>query len=68
MDIRPFVQKQVKHLYWHDDVNCAAADLLTLSKQFNVKLSDQVIDSALGMHGAGKYGAQCGLVDLLSWR
>lgn len=30
---------------------------------FSINLSEQVISAAIGMHGAGKYGAQCGLVE-----
>lgn len=63
LNIQSFVQKEVKHLYWDRDLNCATSNLLILSKKFNIELSDQVIDSALGMHGAGGYGAQCGLVE-----
>jgi hypothetical protein len=29
----------------------------------SIELSEQVIAAALGMHGAGKYGTQCGLVE-----
>ncbi|MDQ1329891.1 MAG: hypothetical protein QG578_153, partial [Thermodesulfobacteriota bacterium] len=34
-----------------------------LSEIFSITLSDQIISAAIGMHGAGKYGAQCGLVE-----
>jgi hypothetical protein len=37
--------------------------LKTLAEIFEINLSPQVIDSAVGMHGAGKFGAQCGLVE-----
>jgi hypothetical protein len=63
LDMQSFVQKRVKTHYWKNDLNCATTNLLILSEKFNVKLSDQVVDSALGMHGAGEYGAQCGLVE-----
>lgn len=61
--MRSFVQKRVKYYYWDHDINCAATTLLILSEKFNVQLSEQVIDAATGMHGAGEYGAQCGLVE-----
>ena len=34
-----------------------------LAEVHNVKLDDQVLKAALGMNGAGRYGAQCGLVE-----
>ncbi len=57
------VKNLVHHFYWIEDVNCATTTLKTLSKAFSIDISPQVIDSAVGMHGAGKYGAQCGLVE-----
>jgi hypothetical protein len=63
LDTQSFVQKRVESYYWNNDLNCATTNLLILSETFCVKLSDQVVDSALGMHGAGEYGAQCGLVE-----
>jgi hypothetical protein len=63
LDTQSFVQKRVRSYYWDNDVNCATTNLLILSERFGVKLSEQVIASALGMHGAGEYGAQCGLVE-----
>lgn len=63
MDTRSFVQTRVKNLYWDKDLNCATTNILILSEKFEIKLSNQVLDSAIGMHGAGKYGAQCGLVE-----
>ena len=63
MDTKESIQKRVKEYYWHDDINCATTSLKILSEKFGVELSNQIIDAALGMHGAGKYGAQCGLVE-----
>ncbi len=63
METKKFIQKRVKEYYWRDDINCATTNLKILSEKFEIELSDQIIDSALGMHGAGKYGAQCGLVE-----
>lgn len=57
------IKETVHNYYWKEDINCAATTLLTLSKYFSIELSQQVVDSAIGMHGAGKYGAQCGLVE-----
>ncbi|MDC7127172.1 MAG: C-GCAxxG-C-C family protein [Spirochaetales bacterium] len=57
------VRDVVHSYYWIDDLNCATTTLKTLSKAFSIEISSQVIDAAVGMHGAGKYGAQCGLVE-----
>ncbi len=61
--MQSFVEKRIKSYYWDDDLSCTTANLKILSEKFNIKLSDQVFDSAIGMHGAGEYGAQCGLVE-----
>ena len=58
-----FVKSRVAKYYWEDDINCATTSLKILSEKFGVDLSDQVVDAAVGMHGAGEYGAQCGLVE-----
>jgi len=58
-----FVKKTVFKYYWEEDINCATTTLKTLSKVFKIELNSQVIDAAQGMHGAGEYGAQCGLVE-----
>lgn len=34
-----------------------------LEEVYKIPLNDQVIKAAYGMNGAGKYGAQCGLVE-----
>lgn len=57
------IKERVAHYYWKDDRNCATTNLKILAEIFNIELSNQVIDAATGMHGAGKYGAQCGLVE-----
>jgi hypothetical protein len=45
------------------DWNCAKTTLHILGEVFDVASGDQVLDAALGMHGAGRYGAQCGLLE-----
>ncbi|WP_319475482.1 C-GCAxxG-C-C family (seleno)protein [Marispirochaeta aestuarii] len=57
------VRNTVHKYYWIDDINCATITLKTLSIAFSIEISSQVVDSAIGLHGAGKYGAQCGLVE-----
>lgn len=63
LDTQNFVENRVKSYYWNDDLNCATTNLKILSEKFSIELSDQVLDSAIGLHGAGEYGAQCGLVE-----
>jgi C_GCAxxG_C_C family probable redox protein len=53
----------VKQYYWQDDLNCATTSLRILSEIFSIDLEQQLLDAAVGMHGAGEYGAQCGLVE-----
>ena len=57
------IEEMVHRYYWIDDINCATTMLITVSERLNIEISQQVIDSAVGMHGAGKFGAQCGLVE-----
>lgn len=57
------ISDQVHSCYWNMDLSCAATTLKTLSELFHIEVHPQVIESALGMHGAGKFGAQCGLVE-----
>ncbi|HOO91196.1 MAG TPA: C-GCAxxG-C-C family protein, partial [Syntrophales bacterium] len=63
METKELIQSRVHTYYWQDDINCATTNLKILSEVFSIPLSDQVTDAALGMHGAGEYGAQCGLVE-----
>jgi len=63
MGTQEYVRQRVKKYYREEDVNCATTMLKILSEKFGIELSGQVIDSARGMHGAGRYGAQCGLVE-----
>jgi len=58
-----FIRKRVHDYYWRDDINCATATLKILSEKFRIPLNGQVLDAAVGMHGAGEYGAQCGLLE-----
>ena len=63
MDTQEYVQRRVAECYWQDDINCATTSLRILSDVFQLRSADQLSDAAVGMHGAGKYGAQCGLVE-----
>lgn len=61
--LKQFVNPLVKKYYWEDDVNCTTTSVQILSKYFHTSFSKDVLYAATGMHGAGKYGAQCGLVE-----
>lgn len=57
------IEKLVHKFYWEKDINCARTMLLCLSEQFGIKLEKQTIHAAIGLHGAGGFRAQCGLVE-----
>lgn len=57
------IEKRVHELYWEYDVNCARSTLICLSELFHDTMERQTLNSAIGLHGAGGFGAQCGLVE-----
>ncbi len=57
------VENRVHRFYWDNDTNCATVTLCNLAEYFGIKIENQVIDAAAGLHGAGRFGAQCGLVE-----
>lgn len=61
--MKELIQEKVHSYYWDDDLNCAETTIKILSEIFNIEIQPQVLDAAIGMHGAGKFGAQCGLVE-----
>lgn len=63
MERKKLIRDRVHTYYWHDDLNCAITTLEILSEYFSVDIHPQVIQSAAGLHGAGFYGAQCGLIE-----
>jgi len=62
-DLLSYVRREVHHHYWDNDDNCAVTTIQTAAPLFGIAVEQQVISSALGLHGAGGYGAQCGLVE-----
>ena len=58
-----YIRKEVHRLYWELDENCARTTLRILSRLTGIRIEDQTLIAASGMHGAGGYGAQCGLVE-----
>ena len=61
--IQQHVADIVHTRFWDDEVNCAVTSISVLSTLFEVPIDDQVFDAAYGMDGAGRYRAQCGLVE-----
>ena len=63
LDNTELIKKRVAEYYWKKDINCAVTTLKVLSEKFDIILNNQVLNAAIGMHGAGGHGAQCGLVE-----
>ena len=57
------IKNRVHELYWNDDLNCARTAIICLSELFETAVEPQLLWSAAGLHGAGGYRAQCGLVE-----
>lgn len=60
---KEYIINRVHELYWNNDINCARTTLICLSELFETAIEPQLIRSAVGLHGAGGYRAQCGLVE-----
>lgn len=58
-----YIKQRVSDSYWREDINCATTMLNILSELHEINLDRQVLNAAIGMHGAGGFGAQCGLVE-----
>jgi C_GCAxxG_C_C family probable redox protein len=61
MDI--VIGDRVHELYWKQDINCARTMLICLCELFDKRLEKQTMDAAIGLHGAGGFRSQCGLVE-----
>ena len=61
--MKEYMKNRVHELYWNDDINCARAAIICLSELFEITIEQQTIWSAVGLHGAGGYRAQCGIVE-----
>ena len=57
------IKELVHNLYWEVDKNCATVMITALSRHYGFPVSPQVFEAIVGMHGAGGFGAQCGLVE-----
>ena len=61
--MRDNIRESVHRFYWRLDINCARTTLSCLSELMNTPVNLQTMQSAIGLHGAGGYRAQCGLVE-----
>lgn len=61
--MKEYIMSRVHELYWKKDINCARTTIICLSELFETAIETQTIWSAVGLHGAGGYRAQCGLVE-----
>ncbi|NSW53424.1 MAG: C_GCAxxG_C_C family protein [Anaerolineae bacterium] len=72
VDLWGWAAALVHAAYWEHDHNCARTTLIALCEQAGINLPAVLWDAAAGMHGAGGYGAQCGLVEgmllFLGWQ
>ncbi|MBV7275157.1 C_GCAxxG_C_C family protein [Clostridium sp. PL3] len=57
------IREMVHRLYWELDINCARTTLACLSELTDTTVNPQTMHAAIGLHGAGGYRAQCGLVE-----
>ncbi|UQZ90402.1 redox-active protein [Deltaproteobacteria bacterium Smac51] len=57
------IKELVHQYYWQEDLNCARSALRGLERIFDLPLGEQIIQASAGLHGAGGYRAQCGLVE-----
>ncbi|MDD5014829.1 MAG: hypothetical protein PHW73_06985 [Atribacterota bacterium] len=63
MKVKNLIDERVHVYYWKDKINCAMTTLKILGEIFSIDLDPQVSNSAIGLNGAGRYQAQCGLVE-----
>lgn len=63
MNIGSHITAEVHKCYWQQDINCARTMLTILGGLGGLAIHPQVFAAAVGMHGAGGYRAQCGLVE-----
>jgi C_GCAxxG_C_C family probable redox protein len=56
------IDKRVHQYYWDYDFNCAITMLKILAEIYEVEILKQTYDAVIGIPGAGRYGAQCGLI------
>ena len=63
MRIEDVVREKAHRCFWERNFNCAMTSVAVFSDLFPVNLDVQIFDAVIGMNGAGKFGAQCGIVE-----
>lgn len=63
MTVEQRIRERVHHYFWDLDIQCGRTSLLVLAELFDCKVEPQTVDAAIGMAGAGRFRAQCGLVE-----
>jgi hypothetical protein len=63
MDYHKLIDQRVHEYYWTNDYNCARTTMKSLAELLSYTIDDQLDHAAMGMHGAGGYQAQCGIVE-----
>ncbi len=63
MDPKDYIKNRVHDLYYSIDMNCARTTMTCISELLEIHMENQTMDAALGLHGAGGFRAQCGLVE-----
>jgi C_GCAxxG_C_C family probable redox protein len=61
--MKELIRERVHHFYWDLDINCARTTLSCLSELMDLPVDSQIMQAAIGLHGAGGFRAQCGLVE-----
>ena len=57
------IENRVRECYRIHEYNCTITVFKILSEIYDITLPEQFYAGAIGMNGAGQYGAQCGLVE-----
>jgi len=57
------INNRVHDYYWKQNINCAITTIKILAELYHIKINPQVMEAAIGMNGAGRFGSQCGLVE-----
>lgn len=62
-DVGEYIRNEVRFCYHEKNLNCARTSMRVYSALFSTDLPEELTMAAAGMHGAGRFGAQCGLVE-----
>ena len=61
--VQQWACERVHQCYWQNDWNCARTQLVLQCEAAQLSLPALWAEAMAGLHGAGGYGAQCGLVE-----